>query len=100
MNGSPAAEPVTVEIFLPSLLHQAADGRSAVTVEASTFQGCLDALLAAYPLIGPHLFDDTGALRQHVNIFFNDQNSRWLDDWDRPVRRRDTITILQAVSGG
>lgn len=26
--------------------------------------------------------------------------ARWLDDLDRPVRAGDTITIIQAVSGG
>ncbi|MEM8932970.1 MAG: MoaD/ThiS family protein [Acidobacteriota bacterium] len=93
-------EPISVEIFLPSLLHATVGGRSAVTVEAATFQSCLDALVATYPLVGPHLFDDGGTLREHVNIFFNDQNSRWLDDWNQSVRAGDTITILQAVSGG
>lgn len=32
--------------------------------------------------------------------FHNDENTRWLDDLDRPVRPGDTITIIQAVSGG
>ena len=92
--------PVPIEIFLPSLLHQAAGGRSTVAVEASTFRGAIDTLLAEHPRIRPHLFDDTGTLREHVNIFFNDRNSRWLESWDQPVRERESITILQAVSGG
>lgn len=91
---------VAVEIFLPSILHDAAGGSSSVTVEATTWQGCVDALLAAYPRIEPHLFDDDGALREHVNIFLNERSSRWLTSLDEPVRPGDTITILQAISGG
>lgn len=94
------SQPIAVKVFLPSLLYQAASGQASVTVEATTWQECLDALLARYPLIRPHLFDDQGSLRQHVNIFMNDQNSRWLKSLDQPVRSGDTITILQAISGG
>ncbi len=95
-----ASVPIDVEIFLPSILRQATGGKTAVRVEASTVQGCIDALLAHFPLVRPHLFDDTGTLREHVNIFWNDQNSRWLDNLDVPVAPGDTITVLQAVSGG
>lgn len=100
MSRSVPRQPVAVEIYLPSILRQATGGRTAVTVEASTFQGCLDALLAEYPLVRPHVFDDAGALREHVNIFLNDQNSRWLETLEVPVSTGDTITVLQAVSGG
>lgn len=96
----PGSVPVNVEIFLPSIVRQATGGQTAVRVEASTVQGCIDALLARHPLVRPHFFDDAGVLREHVNIFWNDQNGRWLDSLDVPVAAGDTITILQAVSGG
>ncbi len=94
------SDAVAVEFFLPSLLRPAVGGQSSVTVEATTLQGCLDALISAHPQVGPHLFDDGGKLRQHVNIFWNDQSTRWLDSLDVAVNPRDTITVLQAVSGG
>ncbi|MEM7584085.1 MAG: MoaD/ThiS family protein [Acidobacteriota bacterium] len=94
------SEPVAIEIFLPSLLVPAAGGKSSVIVEAATVQGCLDALIAAHPGVGPHLFDDAGVLRQHVNVFWNERSTRWLDSLEQPVQPGDTITVLQAVSGG
>ncbi len=93
-------DPIAVEIFLPSILHPAAGGQSSVNVEATTVQGCLDALAAAHPQIATHLFDDGGALRQHVNIFWNDRSTRWLESLDVAVSPGDSITVLQAVSGG
>lgn len=89
-----------IEVSLPSILQPMAGQRSRVTVEAETFRGAVDALLAAHPLLAPHLFDDIGELREHVNIFWNGDNGRWLESWDVPARDGDTVTILQAVSGG
>ena len=57
-------------------------------------------LIARYPLLAVHLFDEERQLRDHVNLFHNDTNVKWLDDWGVAVRPGDTLTILQAVSGG
>ena len=42
----------------------------------------------------------TESLRQHVLCFHNETNTRWLDSMAVPLTDGDTITILQAVSGG
>lgn len=93
-------EAVPVDVFLPALLRAAAGGAPSVRVEASTLQGSLDALCRGYPKLATHLFDERGELRPHVNIFLNDDNVRWLESWSIPVRSGDSVTILQAVSGG
>ncbi len=91
---------VKVAVFLPSLLAGCTGGRREVEVEAATLEGCVDDLLARYPLLEVHLFDEDRKLRAHVNLFHNDSNVKWLDDWSVPVRAGDTLTVLQAVSGG
>ena len=90
----------TVQVHLPSLLTGCTGGRSEVEVEAASVEGCVEALLAAHPQLEVHLFERGRKLRPHVNLFYNDTNLRWLDDWSRPVRPGDVLTILQAVSGG
>ncbi len=91
---------VTVTVQIPSLLLESSRGRREVEVEAATLECCIEDLLSRYPLLEVHLFADGRKLRGHVNLFHNDTNVRWLDDWNRPVRAGDTLTILQAVSGG
>jgi molybdopterin converting factor small subunit len=95
-----SAEPIDVVVSLPSLLAAATGGLRDVTVQATTFRGALDALVASYPLLQVHLFDERGNLRQHVHVFWNDQEARWIEEWNAPLRRGDTLTVLQAVSGG
>jgi molybdopterin converting factor small subunit len=89
---------VTVE--LPSLLGPIVNGERSVAVDAGTLAGVLSALTKRYPALGVHLFDETGGLREHVLCFHNGNNSRWLESLDVPVAEGDTVTILQAVSGG
>ena len=89
-----------VTIELPSLLAPMVGGRRTVDLEASTLRGALEALIAAYPGLSTHLFDERGDLRPHVLCFHNETNSRWLDSADAPVASGDTIRVMQAVSGG
>lgn len=93
-------EKISVTVFLPSLLANCTDGRREVEIEASTLEECIGALVERYPLLGVHLFDEDRQLRAHVNVFHNDTNVKWLESWEIPVRAGDTLTVLQAVSGG
>jgi molybdopterin converting factor small subunit len=95
-----AATTVELVVYLPSLLERAAGGQREIAVAASTVRGAIDTLLGQHPLLAVHLFDEQGGLREHVNLFYNDTNLRWLEDWEIPLRSGDTITVLQAVSGG
>lgn len=92
--------PIDVTVSLPSLLATASGGQRDVVVQAATFRDALDALVSDYPLLRVHLFDEQGALRQHVHVFLNDQEARWLADWNVPLEQGDSLTVLQAVSGG
>ncbi len=75
-------------------------GAATVSVEAETLAGALEALVRAHPSLRVHLYDETGRFRQHVLCFHNQTNTRWLDRLDVPVAAGDTLTLLQAVSGG
>lgn len=91
---------VTTKVSIPMLLGNATEGAREVGVTGATLQECLDDLVRNYPLLGSHLFEEDGALRRHVLILYNDQNTRWFDSLDIPTQPGDRITILQAVSGG
>ena len=89
----------TVSCRLPSLLAKIVGDRH-VALEAKTLEGALCELVRQHPALSVHLFDETGALRQHVLCFHNETNTRWLADMAVPVKEGDVLTIMQAVSGG
>lgn len=48
------------------------------------------------PALAGWVLDERGALRQHVHVFVNEEQS----DLGRAVSGQDEITIVQAISGG
>lgn len=91
---------VSVPFTLPGLLTACTGGQKAVTIEAETVSGAIEALLIAYPLLEVHLYEEGGALRPHVMFLYNDQSIKWLPDLDIPLQPGDRMTVLQLVSGG
>lgn len=89
-----------VHVRLPGLLAQVLGGTKNLEVEAETLQGALDRLLTDHPALKVHLYDESGRQRPHVNLFYNESNTRWLASLEVGVRDGDTITVMQAVSGG
>jgi len=85
---------------VPFLISDCTGGRSRFELEAETLGQAIDLLLDTYPLLRIHLYDESGALRQHVLLYYNDDNIAWLDRLDVALASGDRLTVLQAVSGG
>ena len=86
---------VTVE--LPRLLVDVV-GEERLQVEATTLRGALEALTSREPRLGPLLFDEAGAFREHVLCFHNGTNTRWLESLDQELADGDTLAFMQCVS--
>ncbi len=97
---SPAPQPIALEVRVPGMLRSCTDQRGRFTVQAATLAEAMQVLLATYPLLRVHLFDEQGAQRRHVLFFYNDQDMRKLPRWDFPLRPGDRLSVVQAVSGG
>jgi molybdopterin synthase sulfur carrier subunit len=91
-----------ITIELPSALGAFVDGKSAVVIEEpiASVGDALTALGKRAPGALDRVMDERGEVRQHVNVFVNDQNIRFADGLSTPVPERSTITILAAISGG
>ena len=90
----------TVSLYLPSLLTSLLKVPKSSTISGSTLEDALADLCNMSPALGIHLFDESGAFREHVLCFVNETNSRDIDASKHVLRDGDVITILQAVSGG
>lgn len=95
-----APQPVTLEVRVPGMLRTCTDGRGRFTLEAATLEEAMQVLLATYPRLRTHLFDEQGAQRRHILFFYNDQELRKLPRLDFPLQSGDRLSVVQAVSGG
>jgi len=71
-----------------------------IDVDASTVRDALDAAFVVYPTVRGYLFDDTGALRQHVTVFVDGAVVRDRATLRQRVAANARIDVLQALSGG
>jgi molybdopterin converting factor small subunit len=89
-----------VAIRLPGPLRALADGRDEVAVPAATVGEALDRLAERHPGLRRHLRADGGGLREHVNVFLNDDDVRHLRGEATPIAAEDVITVVASIAGG
>jgi sulfur-carrier protein len=78
--------------FFPSLKE--------TVVEASSIHEVIAVLELKHPGLSTYLVDDTGKLRQHVNVFIKNELIRDRDKLSDAVQMNDEVFIFQALSGG
>jgi hypothetical protein len=71
-----------------------------IDVEGGTVRQALEAAFAVYPSVRGYLFDDEGALRQHVTVFVDGDVVRDRGKLSQRVQPDARVDVLQALSGG
>lgn len=92
------APPVTIHVLGPLRTYCA--GASQIPVSAPTVRAALAELERSQQALYRNLCDETGRVRQHLNVFVNADNMRDLNGVDTPLTPGDVVAILPAVSGG
>jgi molybdopterin synthase sulfur carrier subunit len=93
---------MAVTIHLPGALREFAGGQTIVEVldPGETLADVLGALWRDYPAIRDRMATEQGQVREHINVFIGDENSRYTGGLMSPVANGSEVTILPAVSGG
>lgn len=94
----PATQDIT--LFVPGLLRPYCGGRSEIVLTVTDLRDLLAQVEAQHPALYVNLCDETGRVRQHLNLFVNSDNVRDREGLETAVATGDVITILPAVSGG
>lgn len=91
---------MAVKITIPTPLRAYAGKQDSVSVQATTVGEALAALTAQFAELKKHLFADDGRLRSFVNVYVNDDDIRYLQKDQTPVREGDTVSIVPSIAGG
>lgn len=90
-----------MNILIPTPLRPYAEGKDSVEVSAATIGEALDALTQTHPALQKHLFTGEGKLRAFVNLYFNDEDVRYLPAKEQTeISAADTLTIIPSIAGG
>jgi molybdopterin synthase sulfur carrier subunit len=91
---------MAVTVRIPTTMRPISGGASTVEVSAGTLGEVLKSLDSAHNGFGERLFDGSGDLHKFVNIFVSDDDVRYLQGLETPVKDGDTVSIIPAVAGG
>ena len=90
--------PNTIQI--PTPLRPFTDKKESVEVNGTTVGELLADLTKRYEGLRKHLYADDGKLRNFVNVYLNDEDIRYLQREQTPVKPGDTLSIVPSVAGG
>ncbi len=91
---------MAVTVRIPTTMRPLSGGASTVSVDGANLRDVLAALDSAHPGFKDRLFDVEGALHKFVNVFVSDDDVRYLQGLDTPVKDGDTVSLIPAVAGG
>ena len=89
-----------MRIHIPTPLRQYADKKDVVEVAGGTVGEGLANLTSRHADLRRHLFTDDGKLRAFVNVYLNDQDIRYMQQENTPVKEGDSLSIVPSIAGG
>lgn len=90
---------MSVEVKLTSVLQRVVGAKS-VQGEGKTVGELLENMNGRYPGFKDQIITADGSLHRFVNIYINDEDIRFLQSLDTPVKEGDVVSILPALAGG
>ena len=91
---------MAVTVRIPTPLQRLTNGQGEVQAEGATIQALLADLERQFPGIKERLCDETGKLRRFVNVFVNEEDIRFLQGDQTPIKAGDDVSIIPAIAGG
>ena len=89
-----------MKIHIPTPLRQYAEKKDVVEVGGRTVGEGLANLTGHHAELRRHLFSDDGKLRAFVNVYLNDEDIRYLQQENTPVKDGDSLSIVHSIAGG
>jgi sulfur-carrier protein len=90
--------PVTIEI--PTAFRRFTDGVPKVDCSATTIAEALADLTTRYPGLSRHVRDESGQIRQFLNIYLNEEDIRFLGGESCSLKEGDRVLLVPSIAGG
>jgi len=87
-------------IHIPTPLRPFTDKQESVEVSGNTVGELLADLTTKHDGLRKHLYTEDGRLRNFVNVYLNDEDIRYLQREQTPVKAGDSLSIVPSVAGG
>jgi molybdopterin synthase sulfur carrier subunit len=89
-----------VKVRIPTPLRKLTNEAELVEVKAGTIGAAIAELQSQYPGIKERLVDESGGIRRFVNVYVNEEDIRFLENLETPLKDGDEVSIIPAIAGG
>ena len=91
---------MSVQIRIPTPLRKLTHDEEVVETSAETIGDAITDLESRYPGLQERLLDDDGQVRRFVNVYVNEEDIRFLQEKETPLKDGDEVSIIPAIAGG
>jgi len=91
---------MAVKVRIPTPLRKLTNDQELVEVQAKTISDAIIELQGRFPGIRERLVDESGAVRRFVNVYVNEEDIRFLQNQQTPLKDGDEVSIIPAIAGG
>ena len=89
-----------ITVTIPTALRPQVDNQDSVTLSGASVKEVLGSLTSRYPDLGKRLFKGENEVNRFINLYVNDEDIRFMDNLDTPVKEGDELSIVPAIAGG
>jgi sulfur-carrier protein len=91
---------MSAKVRIPTPLRKLTNNEELIEVNASTVADAILELQNRFPGIKERLLDENGDVRRFVNVYVNEEDIRFLQNQQTPLKTGDEISIIPAIAGG
>jgi sulfur-carrier protein len=91
---------MSVLVRIPTPLQKLVGDKAEVQAEGGTLREVVESLASQNAEFKTRLLDDSGELRRFVNVYVNEEDVRFLQKLDTPLKDGDEVSIVPAIAGG
>ncbi len=91
---------MSVKVRIPTPLRKLTNNEELVEIDGATIGAVFAELQSRYPGIQERLLDEKGEVRRFVNVYVNEEDIRFLQNQQTPLKPGDEISIIPAIAGG
>lgn len=91
---------MSVQIKVPAVLRPSIGNREEISVEAATLREAIDAIESQNQGFKSRLLNSAGELNRSAVVFVNEEDVRFLQKLDTPLKSGDEVLIVPMAAGG
>jgi molybdopterin synthase sulfur carrier subunit len=91
---------MSIKVRAQEPLRRLLENQPVVEINSRTVTEAIEELQRQYPGVRERVLDESGAVRKFVNIYVNEENIRFLQDEQTPLKDGDELSIVPSSAGG